>query len=64
MRHGVASEGPMMTLRPLQSEQYDGGAAVIALHLAGLGANPTLITSMTDDDDSDEAVDRLTSLRG
>jgi rfaE bifunctional protein kinase chain/domain/rfaE bifunctional protein nucleotidyltransferase chain/domain len=57
---GVASEGPMMTLRPLQSEQYDGGAAVIALHLAGLGANPTLITSMTDDDDSDEAVDRLT----
>src|SRR3954471_2158182 len=29
---GVASEGPMMNLRPLRSEQYDGAAAVIARH--------------------------------
>ncbi|HEV7299152.1 MAG TPA: PfkB family carbohydrate kinase [Tepidisphaeraceae bacterium] len=49
---GIASEGPMMTLRALQQKDYDGGAAVIALHLAGLGANPTLITAMADDETS------------
>ncbi|HSV15736.1 MAG TPA: PfkB family carbohydrate kinase [Tepidisphaeraceae bacterium] len=57
---GVASEGPMMTLRPLQSEQYDGAAAIIARHLAGLGADATLITSLADDDASRQVVARLT----
>ena len=33
---GVAGEGPMMALRQLQSQDFDGGAAVVALHLAGL----------------------------
>ena len=56
---GVASEGPMMSLRPLQCEPFDGGAAVIALHLAGLGALPTLVTSLADDDASAEVVARL-----
>ena len=32
---GIASEGPMMTLRALGSQQYDGAAAIIARHLAG-----------------------------
>ncbi len=57
---GIASEGPMMTLRPLRSEQYDGAAAVIARHLAGLGAHATLVTSMANDDASQQAVSRLT----
>jgi rfaE bifunctional protein kinase chain/domain/rfaE bifunctional protein nucleotidyltransferase chain/domain len=58
---GIASEGPMMTLRPLASESYDGAAAVIALHLAGLGAVVTLITSLADDDASEEVIARLTA---
>ena len=56
---GVASEGPMMTLRPLQRADYDGAAAVVALHLAGLGAEATLVTSLADDDASADVVHRL-----
>jgi rfaE bifunctional protein kinase chain/domain/rfaE bifunctional protein nucleotidyltransferase chain/domain len=56
---GIASEGPMMTLRPLGSRTFDGAAAVIALHLAGLGAPVTLVTSLADDAASAVVVDRL-----
>jgi rfaE bifunctional protein kinase chain/domain/rfaE bifunctional protein nucleotidyltransferase chain/domain len=45
---GIAGESPMMSLRSLETKDYDGGAAVIALHLAGLGANPTLLTTLAD----------------
>ncbi|CAN5607679.1 PfkB family carbohydrate kinase [soil metagenome] len=58
---GVASEGPMMTLRSLQDKDYDGGAGVIALHLAGLGAKPVLVTGLADDDASRLAEMRLQS---
>jgi rfaE bifunctional protein kinase chain/domain/rfaE bifunctional protein nucleotidyltransferase chain/domain len=58
---GVASEGPMMTLRPLGSQTYDGAAAVIALHLAGLGASVTLVTSLAEDAASEAVIDRLTT---
>ncbi len=58
---GVASEGPMMTLRPHRRADYDGAAAVLALHLAGLGADATLVTSLADDAASADAVDRLTA---
>jgi rfaE bifunctional protein kinase chain/domain/rfaE bifunctional protein nucleotidyltransferase chain/domain len=44
---GVAGESPMMSLRSVDSRDYDGGAAVIALHLAGLGAEPTLVTALS-----------------
>jgi len=58
---GVAGEGPMMALRQLQSRDFDGGAAVIALHLAGLGAQASLITSLGDDALSHETAMRLKS---
>jgi rfaE bifunctional protein kinase chain/domain/rfaE bifunctional protein nucleotidyltransferase chain/domain len=45
---GVAGESPMMSLRSVGSRDYDGGAAVIALHLAGLGAEPILLTALSD----------------
>lgn len=48
----VAAESPMMNLRQIRTEDYDGGAGVIALHLAGLGASPTLVTSLSDDQGS------------
>jgi rfaE bifunctional protein kinase chain/domain/rfaE bifunctional protein nucleotidyltransferase chain/domain len=56
---GIASEGPMMTLRALGSEAYDGAAAIIARHLAGLGAQTTLITSLANDNASEQVVGRL-----
>lgn len=56
---GVANEGPMMTLRPLRSEQYDGGGAIIARHLVALGAEVTLVTSLADDEASHKATSRL-----
>lgn len=58
---GVAGEGPMLSLRELQQKQYDGGAGVIALHLAGLGARPTLVTALADDEESRQAEFRLRS---
>jgi len=45
-RPEVADESPMMTLRPVQHQYFDGGAAIIARHLAALGAQPILITPM------------------
>jgi rfaE bifunctional protein nucleotidyltransferase chain/domain len=45
-RPDVAGEGPVMTLRPLEYRRFDGGAAVIARHLAAMGARPTLLTAL------------------
>lgn len=57
----IASDGPMMSLVPLERRDYLGGAAMIARHLAGLGAEPTLLTSLGTDDASDAAIDDLES---
>jgi rfaE bifunctional protein kinase chain/domain/rfaE bifunctional protein nucleotidyltransferase chain/domain len=43
-RPEVASESPVLTLRPVEARHYDGGAAVVARHLASLGARPVLVT--------------------
>jgi rfaE bifunctional protein kinase chain/domain/rfaE bifunctional protein nucleotidyltransferase chain/domain len=56
---GVAGEGPMLSLRSLQEKDYDGGAGVIALHLAGLGAQPVLVSSLASDELSRRAEMRL-----
>ncbi len=56
---GIAGEGPMMALRAIQSHDFDGGAGVIAAHLAGLGAAPKLITALADDENSNQAELRL-----
>ncbi|HWE00759.1 MAG TPA: PfkB family carbohydrate kinase [Tepidisphaeraceae bacterium] len=58
---GVAGEGPMLSLRTMQDRDYDGGAGVIALHLAGLGARPTLIGALADDELSRQIEMRLTA---
>jgi rfaE bifunctional protein nucleotidyltransferase chain/domain len=42
-RPEVAGESPIMTLRPLEARQYDGGAMVLARHAAALGAQVTLV---------------------
>ena len=56
---GVAGEGPMLSLRALREADYDGGAGVVATHLAGLGARPVLFGSLADDEPSRRAEMRL-----
>jgi len=56
---GIAGEGPMMALRAVQSHDFDGGAAVIAAHLAGLGAAPRFVTALTDDEAASQVELRL-----
>lgn len=56
---GLAGEAPVMALRTLDRKDFDGGAGVIASHLAGLGAKPTLITSGGEDEISYQAAMRL-----
>jgi rfaE bifunctional protein kinase chain/domain/rfaE bifunctional protein nucleotidyltransferase chain/domain len=56
---GVAGEAPVMALRAMESRDYDGGAAVVALHLAGMGATPRLITALAEDALSEQIEFRL-----
>ena len=49
----------MMALRLLRSEAFDGGAAIVASHLAGLGADVTLVTCLADDEKSRRVEARL-----
>jgi rfaE bifunctional protein kinase chain/domain len=58
-RPDVAGESPIMTLRPVERRTYDGGAAVIARHLAALGARPTLVTALDSSPESDALQQRL-----
>lgn len=60
-RPEVASESPVMTLRPVDSQTFDGGAAIICRHLAALGASVDLITALPQHDD--EAVLMVERLR-
>lgn len=45
-RPDVAGEGPIMSLRPVEWRSFDGGAAILARHLAALGAHPVLVTGL------------------
>jgi len=56
---GIAGEAPVVALRSLERKDFDGGAGVVAAHLAGLGASPTLVCSSSDDEASYQADMRL-----
>ena len=58
---GIAGEAPVMSLRSLRRAEYDGGAGVVALHLASLGCEATLVTSMANDDLATAATMRITA---
>lgn len=58
-RPEVAGESPVMTLRPVERRSYDGAAAIIARHLAAMGAHPTLITGLPDGPESESLRKRL-----
>jgi len=55
----VASESPCLSLRPLERASFDGGAAVIALHAAAMGARPTLVTALPRDETGQARIERL-----
>lgn len=58
-RPDIASESPVMTLRPQESRRYDGGAAVVARHLAALGAKPLLVTALPESEEAENLIERL-----
>lgn len=60
-RPDVAGESPIMTLRPLERRRYDGGAAVVARHVAGMGARPTLVTALPADESGRAMAARLSA---
>ncbi len=57
----IARESPMMSLRQLEEHTYLGGSAIVARHLANLGARVELITSMGRDELSRDALAQLKS---
>ncbi len=58
-RPEVAGESPVMSLRPLEERRYDGGAAIIAKHLAAMGARPVLVTGMSRSSEAEAMRQRL-----
>ncbi|WP_196138482.1 PfkB family carbohydrate kinase [Aliikangiella sp. G2MR2-5] len=46
---GLASESPMLSVRPVREERYVGGAGLIALQLAQLGAKVIFLTAVNKD---------------
>src|SRR6185436_13581921 len=58
-RPEVAGESPVMTLRPIERRHYDGGAAIIARHLAAMGASPILVTALPDTEQGEQVRTRL-----
>ncbi|MDZ4754123.1 MAG: PfkB family carbohydrate kinase [Phycisphaerae bacterium] len=45
-RAEVAGESAILSLRPTDRRSFDGGAAIIAQHLAAMGASPILVTAL------------------
>ncbi len=58
----IAEEHPMLSLRPVSSEQFDGGAAIVAQHLAALGLRPVLCTPISNGFDACPLMDRMDGL--
>lgn len=58
-RPEVASESAVLSLRPLERVSYDGGAAVIARHIAALGGQPVLITALPGTDQANLFRERM-----
>ena len=61
-RPEVSTESPTLSLRPLSTTTFDGGAAVVASHLAGLGARPTLVTAIPGSAEGERFRSRMTAI--
>ncbi len=62
-RPAVAGESPMMTLRPQEYRSFDGGAAIIARHIAAMGGEATLLTALPRSTDAESLRRRLNAER-
>ena len=58
----VASEAPILSVRPTRETSYLGGAAVIAAHVRGLGGEATLVTRLGEDDAARDLATTLQSM--
>lgn len=52
----IASEGPIMTLRPISKQTHDGGAAIICQHIKAMGGAVDLITAIKSKDTAASAM--------
>lgn len=55
----LASESPMMSLTQLDERSFLGGAAVVAQHVAAMGASACLVTSVGSDEPSEQLASSL-----
>ncbi|NOS99641.1 MAG: adenylyltransferase/cytidyltransferase family protein [Phycisphaerales bacterium] len=55
----VASEAPMMALKRLDEQVYVGGAAIVARHVAALGADAFLLSAVAGDEPSERVTETL-----
>ena len=56
---GVSGKTPTISTKKLSSEDFIGGAAIVALHLASARANVTFATLLGDDNEGDWAKQKL-----
>jgi rfaE bifunctional protein kinase chain/domain len=56
---GMSQEDPCIAVTPIQSHRYIGGAGIVALHAAGLGAKTHFLTTTGDDELHDYAHEQL-----
>lgn len=56
---GMSREDPAVVVSPVETERFLGGAAIVAGHVAGLGAHCDLIATVGDDDGGSFARSRL-----
>ncbi|MBK7950859.1 MAG: adenylyltransferase/cytidyltransferase family protein [Deltaproteobacteria bacterium] len=60
----VAEEAPIISVTPLSEESYVGGAGLVALQLAQLGADTTFLTTRADEETHAAAFDSLLATGG
>jgi len=57
----LAGEAPMLCLTRLEDRTYLGGAAIVAQHVAAMGASPCLVTAIGDDAPSEKLAETAAS---
>lgn len=61
---GLSQEDPTIVMRPDQTTQYMGGAAIVAGHALGLGANSVGLVTVIGDDENGRVLSNLVAESG
>ena len=56
---GISAEAPVMVVKELSNKNFLGGASIIASHIKALGAEPTLISVIGNDENGSNAISKL-----